>query len=398
MKIAFVAMPPSQNKPGARIGPPLPLGYMAALLEQQRHIVRIYDLALATEQPLDRTLAPLHAFRPHIVVIAAAHTTPTADVETALEGLPATFVHLRTDLREPVHGIAAAHALCRIDERSVVKDEKTVIFDALIALDDDLDTLPFPARHLLSLEQYPLLTHNGDVQTTVLTAQQLTEQTIIQRQPALIIAELQSIAREHGIRHVVFPQPSLTHDRDWLRSFLRHLIAADLGIRWEATVQFELLDPELLQLCQQAGCEALSFDFAAADVLLSRERRAQLLEAVAQAHAAGITVRAGIDLDSVYGAMPALIDISATFGLDEVQFNVCGTADTVAAQPVAGSPSLAEVAEMARTRYRSSRSRQFFVERFGPQLGPMLWRVGRTGLLGRTWRRYATGGEDAMAY
>ena len=50
---------------------------------------------------------------------------------------------------------------------------------------------------------------------------------------------------------------------------------------------------------------------------------------------------------------------------------------------------------MVQSRYRTSRSRQFFIERFGPRMGPMLWRVGRAGLLGRTWQRYADGGEDA---
>jgi hypothetical protein len=50
---------------------------------------------------------------------------------------------------------------------------------------------------------------------------------------------------------------------------------------------------------------------------------------------------------------------------------------------------------MVQSRYRSSRSRQFFIERFGPRMGPMLWRVGRAGLLGRTWQRYADGGEEA---
>jgi hypothetical protein len=50
---------------------------------------------------------------------------------------------------------------------------------------------------------------------------------------------------------------------------------------------------------------------------------------------------------------------------------------------------------MVQSRYRSSRSRQFFIERFGPRVGPMLWRVGRAGLLGRTWQRYADGGDDA---
>ena len=56
---------------------------------------------------------------------------------------------------------------------------------------------------------------------------------------------------------------------------------------------------------------------------------------------------------------------------------------------------LDNVTEMVQSRYRSSRSRQFFIERFGPRVGPMLWRVGRAGLLGRTWQRYADGGDDA---
>ena len=67
------------------------------------------------------------------------------------------------------------------------------------------------------------------------------------------------------------------------------------------------------------------------------------------------------------------------------------------AQRKAGEVGLENVAEMVQSRYRTSRSRQFFVERFGPRMGPMLWRVGRAGLLGRTWQRYADGGEEAGA-
>ena len=51
-----------------------------------------------------------------------------------------------------------AQALWWIDQRPKGEDEQSVIFEALLALDDDLDSLPFPARHLLPLEQYPLFT------------------------------------------------------------------------------------------------------------------------------------------------------------------------------------------------------------------------------------------------
>jgi hypothetical protein len=226
----------------------------------------------------------------------------------------------------------------------------------------------------------------------VLAGQQIGANTIIPRRPVQIVAELRSVAREHGIRHFVFPDPPLTHDLAWLRDMLYHLGTADLGIGWEGKARHECLTPELLRMCRQAGCEVLCFEFDALEVLDSKPARAALSAIVEQAHALGISVRAHIKLEPPYGAVPALVDMSATFGLDDVRFSV---QQQMQQYPMGEGLGLEDVAEMARSRYRSSRSRQFFIERFGPQLGPMLWRVGRAGLLGRTWQRYADGGEDS---
>jgi hypothetical protein len=390
VKIAFITLPQQENPV---IAPPLPLTYMAALLEQQRHIVRIYDLALRGTTPIDTALAPLRAFRPHLIVAATDHDTASV-VQATLAVCDAPMLRLGTALREPAPSYAVAQALWQIDEQPHSADEQSVIFSALLALEDDLDVLPFPARHLLALEQYPLFTPTGELQTTVLAGQQIGHNTIIPRRPPLVVAELRSITREHGIRHFVFPDPPLTHDPAWLNDMLYHLATSDLGIGWEGSVRHECLTPDLLCMCRQSGCEVLCFEFDALEVLDSKSARVALSTAVEQAHRLGISVRAHIQLQPPYGAVPALVDMSATFGLDEVRFSAQQPA---IAHPHTASDGLAleDVAEMARSRYRSSRSRQFFVERFGPQLGPMLWRVGRAGLLGRTWQRYADGGEDA---
>ena len=47
MRIALVALDYGHD---SAVEPPLPLAYLAALLEQQRQIVRIYDLALDSQQ------------------------------------------------------------------------------------------------------------------------------------------------------------------------------------------------------------------------------------------------------------------------------------------------------------------------------------------------------------
>jgi hypothetical protein len=390
VKIAFIALPHPDD---SIVTPPLPIGYLAALLEQQRHIVRIYDLALHDLASIADALAPLRAFRPHIAVVAATNPAVLAAVERAMDGCDTSVMLLGADLRVAAPGQAMTQALWWLDKQTSAKDEQSVIYEALLALDDDLDTLPFPARHLLPLEQYPLFTPLGDLQTTILTGQQFDADSIIPRSPAQIITELRSVAREYGIRHFVFTGPILSSAPEWLQDLLAHLTTSDIGISWEGSIAYNQLSPELLRMCRRAGCEALCFPLDGIEVLGSKSARAELLAMVEQAHNLDIAVRANIYLDPTYSAMPVLVDLAATFGLDDVRFSV----------PPAQSPTyrtsddlaLENVAEMVQSRYRSSRSRQFFVERFGPRMGPMLWRVGRAGLLGRTWQRHADGGEES---
>ena len=385
MKIALVAPPQLEDTP---ITPPLPLAYVAAILEQQRHIVRIYDLALCGATPLVEAMAPLRAFRPHLVAIAADEQV-SADVRTALVGCDAPIMKLCIMPRVFASGQIAVQALWQIDEQPVAEDEENVICNALLALDEGLESLPFPARHLLPLEQYPLRTATGELQTTLLAGQLDGESEALLRAPSQIAAEIRSVAREHGIRHVVFADPPLTHNLAWLSEVLEHLAGADLGVGWEGRVRHEHLTPELLRAFRRAGCEILCFQFNAAEVLDTRDQRVALSAIVEQAHELGIIVRAQIELEPPYGAIPALVDLSATFGLDDVRFNV--RQHTATPAPAPDHIAVEQVAEMAHSRYRSRRSRQYFIERFGPQLGPMLWRVGRAGLLGRTWQRYANG-------
>lgn len=399
MKIAFVTLPSIEEYQHTRIMPPLPLAYMAALLEQQRHIIRVYDLALTPMLPLSSALAPLRSFRPHLIVVASAQGSIVAQVESALQGCSAQIMHLGTSLREQAPAQAVTQALWHSNEREQLRDEQTVIFEALLALNDDVDSLPFPARHLLSLEQYSLFTLAGELQTNVLLAQQLSAYDIVVRQISHVIAELQIIAREHGIRHFVFPFCPIASHAEWLNDMLDQLIAADMDIAWECWLDYQHLDSEWLNLFRRAGCETLGLEFTAGDVLSSRETRQSISMLIDQAHELGISVRARVQLEPLFSTVPAVVDLSATLNLDDIEFSVCR--ERAVGEPTAVDEriTLDDVTEMARSRYRSSRSRQFFIERFGPQIGPMLWRVGRSGLLGRTWWRYANGGEDsALVY
>ncbi len=146
-------------------------------------------------------------------------------------------------------------------------------------------------------------------------------------------------------------------------------------------------------MLRRAGCEVLCFPLDAVEVLGAKNARAELSHVIEQAHELGMAVRAQIQLNPSYAAMPMLVDVAATFGFDDVRFNVPGKR-SAAPQAPGAELALDNITEMVQSRYRTSLSRQFFVERFGPRMGPMLWRVGRAGLLGRTWQRYADGADE----
>lgn len=390
MKIAFIALPDPEDIPTA---PPLAIAYLAALLELQRHIVRIYDFALSDTAHTVEALTPLRAFRPHIVVVAYNQPASLAPIEAALADVPTVVLPLGISLRSAAPGQALAQALWAIKRPANPTDEQSVIYEALLGLDADLDTLPFPARHLLQLEQYPLFTPMGDLQTPLLMVQQFGSDSTVPRSPALITAELRSVAREYGIRHFILAGPPLSADTPWLSDLLYHLATADLGVSWQSDVQYNRMSPELLRMFRRAGCEVLCLPLDAGNLLGSKSARTELTQLVEQAHELDMVVRAQIQLNPSFAAMPMLVDLAATFGLDDVRFNVPHAVR--ASQPANGaSLGLEHITEMVQSRYRSSLSRQFFIERFGPRMGPMLWRVGRAGLLGRTWQRYADGSDE----
>lgn len=388
MKIAIVALP-ARN--AAVITPPLSLGYVAALLEQQRHIVRIYDLALSDSRSPGDMLAPVRAFRPHMIVVATDDLEQVPPIQSALADCNAGWLTLNTSLRGLTPGQSVNRAAWRLELLPGREDDQTVIIAALLALRDDLDTLPFPARHLLQLEQYPLHSSNGSLQTTVLVGQECGQGEIRLRNPRLIASELRSVIHDHGIWHIVFSGPPLTHDSAWLHDFLYGLIMARLGVEWEGSVQYQALTPDLLQMFRRAGCDALRFELDIMHVLDSREAREALSAAVRQAHAQDIKVHADIMLEPRYSSIPAVVDMSATFGLDDARFSV--QQPLAVGQPPIEQSALAHIIDMAEERYRALRSRQFFIKRFGNRLGPMIWKVGRTGLLGPAWQRQAAGVE-----
>lgn len=365
MNIALIALP----GPGKQLLPPLTLAYVAALLEQRRHIVRIYDLALDPEVALEAALQPLRSFRPQVMIISGETPEPITAAVDALQGdryslvLPVQMSRTGLDANHVCAGV-----LQWLDKQRV--PQPAPITGAANSQPLDIDTLPLPARHLLSLERYNLRAVGGELQTTLLIgAVESSDGRIALRSPTQLVSELRSISQEFGMRHYLIPDVPVTLDRAWLVELLTRICDAGLGVSWEATASPGQLDEALVAHMARAGCESVHFQLDAVRVFESAVDREQLRLAVEQLRRQAIFIRATVKLVPPYESIPHLVDVAATFGLDDVRFDVA----RVEAASVGADET--QLREMARQIYAQGRDRQRFISRFGPALGNLIWKL-----------------------
>lgn len=356
MNTALIALPATERL----IDPPLSLAYLATLLEQRHHIVRIYDLGLEPQINLEQLLQPLRSFRPGLVIVAGDQPDL---LESALSVLPRDTIPRVLPVSMQRSGQDTLH-LCSgvlqwLDQQR--NDTETTQLS--------LDRLPLPARHLLPLEQYNLRAVSGALQTTLIVGAIEHDGRFVLRQPAQIVAELRRISHEFGLRHYRIPEPAITIDRVWLSEFLAQLVVAQLAIGWEATVRAEALDAELLRQMAQAGCESLCFQLDSSNLFDPSGTRTQLYQAITLARRYGIFAHARLKLEPPYAAIPHLVDVAATFGLDAVRFEVVRT------RGLDDEPSVAQLQRMACQIYDQRRDRQRLLQQFGPLMGTLFWSI-----------------------
>ncbi len=357
MNVALIALPCLGKLPA----PPLTLAYIAALLEQRRRIVRIYDLALDPDATLSTAFQPLRSFRPQVLVVAGEEPEMLSAAVHALNQdrhhhvLPVQMGRSSLDANTICTG-----AIQWIDQqRDDESHEQAEVPDAIRSIDD----LPFPARHLLSLESYDLRAVGGELQTIILVAGADISGNgeIALRSPTQIVAELRSVSHEFGLRHYLFPDVSITADRAWLVELLTRLCDAQLNIGWEASADADQIDESISAHMARAGCEAITLHMHAASVFESAEMRARVRQAVTTARDRGVFVRAHVRLEPPYESVPHLVDVAATFNLDDVRFDVVGDSS--------------QVKDLALQMYDAGRNRERFISRFGQALGTLIWRL-----------------------
>jgi anaerobic magnesium-protoporphyrin IX monomethyl ester cyclase len=131
---------------------------------------------------------------------------------------------------------------------------------------EDLDSLPFPAHHLLPLNE---LKHNGKILFPLFTSRgcvywcdfcstvRMFGRGYRMRSPKNVVDEMQLVHDKYGIDQVTFYDDAFSVNRERVVKICEELHARKLDMTWDCGTRVDMVDKELLKTMYDAGCIAV---------------------------------------------------------------------------------------------------------------------------------------------
>jgi anaerobic magnesium-protoporphyrin IX monomethyl ester cyclase len=295
MKVTLVNPP---YPPSVHSHPPfIPLGiaYLGAVAEKEGHEVTVIDCQAeklnyeAFRERITRTPSDVigvtattllyksamkliniakQAHPQAVTVLGGSHGTfwdenalneyPSLDMVVRREG-EITFAELLNKLQAKASYNGVLGVSFRNKQGKTVRNEDRSFLE-------DLDSLPFPAHHLLPLDTlkrmgkvlFPLITSRGcvfwcDFCSTV----RMFGRGYRWRSPKNVVDEMELIHNKYGVNQFTFYDDAFTVNRERAMKICDELQARKLDLIWDCGTRVDMVDRELLKIMHDAGCIAV---------------------------------------------------------------------------------------------------------------------------------------------
>jgi anaerobic magnesium-protoporphyrin IX monomethyl ester cyclase len=325
MRVCLVNPPRVQPKSWGTpsVYQPLDIAYVAAVLEKQHHGVRVIDaptegwkqiknitpteyrFGLTNEQITER----IKQWQPALVIInvpssgwwqtaievAAAAKSVNKDIHVAMFGLHATarpaecLLNPNVDfaiIGEPEQTAVELASVLESGASDKLKDVLGIGFKqngkAVInprrSLLQNMDDLPFPARHLLPMDIYfvavkenplreeickrwaSITTSRGCVMSCVYCSVHIImERKWRPRSPENVVAEIEQLIKTYGIQQIDFEDGNMTLNKKRMEAICDLIVQKGLKFEWFAPngVRADFLDENLLRKMKASGCKRI---------------------------------------------------------------------------------------------------------------------------------------------
>jgi radical SAM superfamily enzyme YgiQ (UPF0313 family) len=272
------------------------LAYMAAVLEKMGAVCMIKDYPMQASGNWLLLEADIRNFMPDFLIMST--TTPTlyhdltactiakqvnAHITTIAKG--AHFLVFDKEVLRAFHDLDLAirgepeMAVAEVVEGRDLRSIKGITFRSPEGVAvrnedrpflDDLDTLPYPARHLLNNHLYrtpdtdePLTfiyTARGCPGKCLFCAAGLVSGYAIRmRTIPNVIGEIEECLNSYHIKNFFFRADTFTWDKDWVIDLCKEIVNRHIKIRWGTNSRVDTIDAERIKWMQAAGCRIIGF-------------------------------------------------------------------------------------------------------------------------------------------
>lgn len=155
----------------------------------------------------------------------------------------------------------------------VFKDSGKVINTGGNPLITDLDKLPFPARHLTSVEKYSSLLSSGKIVTTIFTSRGCPFKCSFCDRPHLgkvfrarssqnVVDELEECVNL-GITEFLFYDDTFCVDKKRVIDICNEIVKRKLPISWDIRTRINTVDEEIIKHLKKANCRGIHYGIEA---------------------------------------------------------------------------------------------------------------------------------------
>lgn len=301
MKVLMINPPyfSSKYKFIGLVAPPLGIGYIAAVLEQKGFDVEIID-SPALEMDLETLQKEMEKCSPDIVAITAVTPTIYSALKTAeiskkvcpeavvvMGGYHPTFTYeelLKMDCVDVVVRGEGEYTMLElveaIEKGRDLKEVRGIACRNFTApcrgVIENLDSLPFPARHLLPMDHYKVLNMKLPIGTLIsgrgcpfscsfCASSAMHGHKLRLRSSANVLDEMEHLVDDHSAEMLAFMDDTFTFNKKRVYEICDGIKERGIDNYWGATARVDTINEELLLKMKEAGCITLFMGVESAD-------------------------------------------------------------------------------------------------------------------------------------